>query len=166
MGQERHFAESRSRVNACEAKDLLQTSQQAKYVVETLRKQGYCFLDDYHGEDIARTILSEVKDLHHRQKFTDGQLVSSNGNGSMLNKKIRDDKITWVDGKEENCATISFHMARVNALIRECNGLIEEYDIEHRTKVGFLIINISLYKLLVKSWLVKQHCIFFRYDLI
>ncbi|XP_020600653.1 hypoxia-inducible factor prolyl hydroxylase-like isoform X1 [Orbicella faveolata] len=136
MGQQEHFRDSRPRLNGYEVMDLLQISyhDQAKAVVETLKKQGYCYLDDFHGEDIARKILGEVKELHHRQRFTDGQLVSSNGNGSMLNKKIRDDKIAWIDGKEENCATISFHMARVNALVRECNGLIDEYDIEHRTK--------------------------------
>ena len=136
MGQE-HFRDSRSRLNGYEVVDRIQTyyHDQAKAIVETLKKQGYCYVDDFHGEDTARKILGEVKELHHCQRFTDGQLVSSNGNGSMLNKKIRDDKIAWIDGKEENCATISFHMARVNALVRECNGLIEEYDIEHRTKV-------------------------------
>ncbi|XP_078344309.1 prolyl hydroxylase EGLN3-like isoform X2 [Oculina patagonica] len=131
LGQEGQFTDTRPRVNGYESPGLL---LEAKYVVETLREQGYCYIDDFHGEDTARKILGEVKVLHQREKFTDGQLVSSNGNGSMLNKKIRDDKITWVDGKEENCATISFHMMRVNALIRECNALIEEYDIEHRTK--------------------------------
>lgn len=137
MGQQEHFRDSRSRLNGYELMDRLQIAyhEQAKAIVETLRKQGYCYVDDFHGEDTARKILGEVRELHHRQRFTDGQLVSSNGNGSMLNKKIRDDKIAWIDGKEENCATISFHMARVNALVRECNGLIEEYDIEHRTKV-------------------------------
>lgn len=137
MGQQEHFRDFRSRLNGYDVMDLLQNSyhDQAKFIVETLKKQGYCYLDDFHGEDTATKILGEVKELHHRQRFTDGQLVSSNGNGSMLNKKIRDDKIAWIDGKEENCTTISFHMARVNALVRECNGLIEEYDIEHRTKV-------------------------------
>lgn len=134
MGQEQDFRETR--LNGCTPMDFLQNRfiEQAKYVVETLRKQGYCYLDKFHGEDIALNILSEVKNLHQREKFTDGELVSSNGNGSMLNKKIRDDKIAWIDGKEENCETISFHMTTVNALIRHCNALIEEYDIEHRTK--------------------------------
>lgn len=135
MGQEQDFRETR--LNGCTPMDFLQNRfiEQAKYVVETLRKQGYCYLDKFHGGDIALNILSEVKNLHQREKFTDGELVSSNGNGSMLNKKIRDDKIAWIDGKEENCETISFHMTTVNALIRHCNALIEEYDIEHRTKV-------------------------------
>ena len=132
MGQETQFTDSRCHRHGYEVMNLYQT---AKYVVESLRKRGFCYLDGFHGEDIAMKILGEVKDLHHREKFTDGQLVCSNGNGSVSNKKIRDDKITWVDGKEENCGTISYHMARVNALIRECNGLIEEYEIEHRTKV-------------------------------
>lgn len=136
-GQQEHFRDSRPRLNGYKVMDRQNSyHDQAKYVVETLEKQGYCYVDDFHGEDIARNILAEVKQLHHQKKFTDGQLVSSNGNGSMLNKTIRDDKIAWVDGKEENCATISFHMARVNSLVRECNGLIAEYDIEHRTKVS------------------------------
>lgn len=58
-----------------------------------------------------------------------------NGNGSMLNKKIWDDKIVWIDGKEENCVIILFYMVRVNVLVCECNGFIEEYDIEYRIKV-------------------------------
>lgn len=153
MGQQdEHFRDSTT-MNGYDVMDLLQNkfSDQAKFVVETLRKQGYCYLDDFHGEDTAMKILSEVKDLHQREKFTDGELVSSNGNGSMLNKKIRDDKIAWVDGKEENCETISNHMTTVNALIRQCNGLIEEYDIEHRTKVSVsnhyyeFAVNISVY---------------------
>ncbi|XP_027046171.1 egl nine homolog 1-like isoform X1 [Pocillopora damicornis] len=132
--KEQQFRENR--LNGYTPMDLLQNRffERAEFVVDTLRKQGYCYLDDFHGEDIALKILSEVKNLHHREKFTDGELVSSNGNGSMLNKKIRDDKIAWIDGKEENCQAISHHMTTVNTLIRFCNGLIEEYDIEHRTK--------------------------------
>ena len=80
-----------------------------------------------------------MKSLHQDRKFTDGELVSSNGNGSTLNKKIRDDKIAWIDGKEDNCETISYHMNAVNLLIRHCNALIEEYDIEHRTKVRLFL---------------------------
>lgn len=128
--------EQQFRLNGYTPMDLLPNRffERAEFVVDTLRKQGYCYLDDFHGEDIALKILSEVKNLHQREKFTDGELVSSNGNGSMLNKKIRDDKIAWIDGKEENCQAISHHMTTVNTLIRFCNGLIEEYDIEHRTK--------------------------------
>ena len=110
-------------------------SEQAIRVVATLRKQGYCYIDDFHGETTAKNILNEVKNLHQRQKFTDGELVSSNGNGSTLNKKIRDDKIAWVDGREKHCETISYHMNVVNSLIRKCNEFVEEYEIEHRTKV-------------------------------
>ena len=130
-----------ARMNRYDLMDLLQNSisEQAKSVVSTLRRQGYCYIDDFHGDEIARKILSEVKNLHHRQKFKDGELVSSNGNGSTLNKKVRDDKIAWIDGKEENCETISYHMNVVNALIRQCNGLIDEYEIEHRTKVRVLL---------------------------
>ncbi|XP_074627854.1 prolyl hydroxylase EGLN3-like isoform X2 [Acropora palmata] len=109
-------------------------SEQAIRVVATLRKQGYCYIDDFHGETTAKNILNEVKNLHQRQKFTDGELVSSNGNGSTLNKKIRDDKIAWVDGREKHCETISYHMNVVNSLIRKCNEFVEEYEIEHRTK--------------------------------
>lgn len=134
-GRETHL--NGSRVDRYDVMDLVQNgiSEQATFVVERLRKQGYCYIDNFHGDVVARGILSEVKLLHQRQKFTDGELVSSSGNGSTLNKKIRDDKITWVDGKEENCETISCHMNAVNALIRKCNELIEEYEIEHRTKV-------------------------------
>lgn len=128
-------------MNSYNVMDLVQNSitQQAKSVVETLRDKGYCYIDDFHGDDTARKILSEVKSLHQDHKFTDGELVSSNGNGSTLNKKIRDDKIAWIDGKEDNCETISYHMNAVNLLIRHCNALIEEYDIEHRTKVRLFI---------------------------
>ena len=138
-GRESHFNDSR--VNSHEVVDWLHNSisEQAKSVVETLRKQGFCYVDDFHGEEIAMKILSEVKSLHDRQKFTDGELVSSNGNGSTLNKKIRDDKIAWVDGKEENCETISYHMNAVNSLMRQCNTLIDEYEIEHRTKVRVVL---------------------------
>ena len=137
-GAETYFNDSRmnSGLNSY-VKGLVQNSvwEKAKSVVAALRKQGYYYIDGFHGEDTARKILSEVKSLHQLQRFTDGELVSSNGNGSTLNKKIRDDKIAWVDGSEENCETISYHMTAVNSLIRECNALIDEYDIERRTKV-------------------------------
>ena len=138
--------EQQFRLNGYTPMDLLPNRffERAEFVVDTLRKQGYCYLDDFHGEDIALKILSEVKNLHQREKFTDGELVSSNGNGSMLNKKIRDDKIAWIDGKEENCQAISHHMTTVNTLIRFCNGLIEEYDIEHRTKVRMISLYTAL----------------------
>ena len=96
-------------------------------------------MDDFHGDDIARKILSEVRSLHQDHKFTDGQLVPSNGNGSTLIKKIRDDKIAWIDGKEDNGETLSYHMNAVTLLIRHCNTFIEEYDIEHRTKVRLFL---------------------------
>ena len=117
-------------------RDFLQT--QAEFVVENLYKYGYCIIDNFHGDELSREILSEVKQLDHQGQFHDGQLVASNGNGSTLNKKIREDRITWVEGKEDNCVAISLHMTTVDTLIRHCNGLIKEYDVQHRTKVGKL----------------------------
>lgn len=58
----------------------------------------------------------------------------------MLNKKIWDDKIMWVDGKEKYCEIIFYYMNVVNLLIRKCNELIEEYEIEYWMKVRIVCV--------------------------
>lgn len=116
--------------------NLNQNLHIAKYVVENLNKHGHCVLDNFHGEDIARTILNEVKTLHAYGSFKDGQLQSTTGHGTS-NRKIREDVITWKNGTEDGCDAIAYHMSITDALLQLCNYFIKENEIENRSPVSY-----------------------------
>lgn len=106
----------------------------AESIVHNLKEKGYCILDNFHGSEFGLSVLEEVKSLHEQGLFKDGELVSTNGNGKK-DKKIREDQISWVSGTEQNCQAIARHMTVVDKLIHQCNSLLEDHDIKHRTQV-------------------------------
>lgn len=141
--------------------NLNQNLHIAKYVVDNLNKYGHCILDNFHGDEIAKTILHEVKLLHANGSFKDGQLQSTTGHGTS-NRKIREDVITWKNGTEEGCDAIAYHMSLTDALLQLCNYFIKENEIEHRSPVRkrklfnqykvilCLVLSIVMVKLVVK----------------
>ncbi|CAM4731844.1 unnamed protein product [Leuciscus chuanchicus] len=101
------------------------------YIVPCMNKHGICVVDNFLGDEVGRSILEDVRALYLTGGFTDGQLVSQRSDSS---KDIRGDKITWVEGKEAGCERIAFLMSRMDDLIRHCNGKLDNYRINGRTK--------------------------------
>lgn len=103
----------------------------AEYVIKCLNTYGVCVVDGFLGQSKGQQILDDVQGLHESGKFTRGQLVNSE---SSVNKLIRGDIITWVEGTEPGCANIHFLISAVDAIISTCNGKLDNYDISGRTK--------------------------------
>ncbi|XP_066552604.1 egl nine homolog 1 [Amia ocellicauda] len=102
-----------------------------EYIVPCMNKHGICVVDNFLGEETGLCILEDVKALQQTGRFTDGQLVSQRSDSS---KDIRGDKITWIEGKEPGCEKIAFLMSRMDDLVRHCNGKLDNYKINGRTK--------------------------------
>jgi len=107
------------------------------YIVPCMNKHGICVVDNFLGDEVGHSILEDVQALYMTGGFTDGQLVSQRSDSS---KDIRGDKITWVEGKEAGCERIAFLMSRMDDLIRHCNGKLDNYKINGRTKVSRAVI--------------------------
>ncbi|KAK0146377.1 Egl nine 1 [Merluccius polli] len=103
----------------------------AEYIVPCMNKHGICVVDNFLGAETGACILGDVKALRETGRFTDGQLVSQKSDST---KDIRGDQITWVDGQEPGCEKIRFLMSRMDDLVRHCNGKLENYAINGRTK--------------------------------
>lgn len=108
-----------------------------EYVVKCLHTYGICVIDNFLGETKGLSILSEVKALHNSDKMTSGQLVNrSHGSNA---QRIRDDLITWVDGREPGCSNIQFLISSMDAVILKCTRKLKKCTINGRTKVCFLL---------------------------
>jgi hypoxia-inducible factor (prolyl hydroxylase) len=104
-----------------------------EYVVKCLQTYGICVIDNFLGETKGLSILAEVKGLHNRDKMTSGQLVNrSQGSNT---QRIRDDMITWVDGREIDCSNIQFLISSMDAVILKCTRKLTKCTINGRTKV-------------------------------
>ncbi|XP_032877639.1 egl nine homolog 1 isoform X3 [Amblyraja radiata] len=104
-----------------------------EYIVPCMNKHGICVVDNFLGEETGDSVLREVRELHRRGRFTDGQVVNQKGDSS---RDIRGDQITWIDGKEPGCTQIGILMNNMDDLIRHCNGKLGNYNINGRTKVN------------------------------
>nr|AVE14374.1 HIF-alpha prolyl 4-hydroxylases PHD2A [Crassostrea gigas] len=103
-----------------------------EYVVKCLHTYGICVIDNFLGETKGLSILSEVKALHNTDKMTSGELVNrSHGSNA---QRIRDDLITWVDGREPGCSNIQFLISSMDAVILKCTRKLKKCTINGRTK--------------------------------
>uniref|UniRef100_H3AFL2 MYND-type domain-containing protein n=1 Tax=Latimeria chalumnae TaxID=7897 RepID=H3AFL2_LATCH len=100
-------------------------------IVPCMNKHGICVVDNFLGEETGSSILEEVKTLYQTGRFTDGQLVSQKQDSS---KDIRGDRITWIEGREPGCEKICLLMSSMDDLVRHCDGKLENYKINGRTK--------------------------------
>ena len=94
------------------------------------------------GKERADHVLGEVKDLHTKGLFRDGQVVSRMVRGKARGK-VRGDKTTWVTGQEPGCSHISQLVTIVDSIVALSNkcvnaGRLSDYNIRLRTRVSFL----------------------------
>lgn len=104
-----------------------------EYVVKCLHTYGICVIDNFLGETKGLSILAEVKGLHNMDKMTSGQLVNRSLGSNA--QRIRDDLITWVDGREAGCSNIQFLISSMDAVILKCTRKLKKCTINGRTKV-------------------------------
>ncbi len=113
-------------------------SQICQYVVRDLEKYGICVVDNFMGKDRAEAIYRSVVSMYSSGVFVEGETVSSSLDTT---KKVRSDKITWVDGSENNCANIAHLISTVDTIIMNSirmkgNGQLGQRTIGGRTKVS------------------------------
>lgn len=113
-------------------------SQICQYVVRDLEKYGICVVDNFMGKDRAEAIYRSVVSMYSSGVFVEGETVSSSLDTS---KKVRSDKITWVDGSENNCVNIAHLISTVDTIIMNSirmkgNGQLGQRTIGGRTKVS------------------------------
>lgn len=104
----------------------------ADYVVNSLKNYGLCVVDKFMGEKRGTQILDEAQRMYSNGEFQEGQLASNVDNSQ---KKVRGDKIMWIEKHDKDCVSISMLIARLDALILACAGRLEPYFINGRTKV-------------------------------
>uniref|UniRef100_T1IPR5 hypoxia-inducible factor-proline dioxygenase n=1 Tax=Strigamia maritima TaxID=126957 RepID=T1IPR5_STRMM len=114
-----------------------QCQQMCDQIINDLNMYGICVIDKFLGEELGSAILGEVCDMYRSGVFKDGQLVSHKVKDSSTT--IRGDKITWVDGSEQDCAHIGDLISIVDSLIALCknranNGELGKHNIGERTK--------------------------------
>jgi hypoxia-inducible factor (prolyl hydroxylase) len=114
----------------------------ADFVCSELNGSGFCVLNDFLSQNTGKEILCEVKTLDESGTFKDGQLsggvTASENDEKLTEKRIRGDKITWIEGHESGVTHISELMQRVDSLVMQCNGASKKlggYDIQGRTKM-------------------------------
>lgn len=101
------------------------------YIVPCMTYYGICVKDHFLGEALGSRVFEEVQMLNRSGKFRDGQLVSQR---TIPSKNIRGDQIAWVEGKEPGCENIGALMSKIDEVIMHCNGKMENYVINGRTK--------------------------------
>ncbi|XP_048733206.2 egl nine homolog 1-like isoform X3 [Ostrea edulis] len=103
-----------------------------EYVVKCLQTYGICVIDNFLGETKGLSILAEVKELHDKDKMTSGELINRSQRSNT--QRIRDDMITWVDGREIDCSNIQFLISSMDAVILKCTRKLTKCTINGRTK--------------------------------
>ena len=130
----------------------------AEYVVKSLHKYGLCVIDNFLGETKCTQILGEVLQLDSAGLMTAGQLC--NPKNIEIATKIREDKIAWIEKGDIGHRNISYLIGRLDALIMQCNGRLQQYDISGRTKVRFIHLMFCSLFTITHICIVSDHNIF------
>ncbi|NP_001106325.1 egl-9 family hypoxia-inducible factor 3 L homeolog isoform X1 [Xenopus laevis] len=101
-------------------------------VVPRLLSSGFCYLDNFLGEDIGSRVLDKVRNMHQDGALKDGQLA---GHLQGVSKKhLRGDKIAWVSGTEEGCEPIGLVLSVIDRLVVLCGNRLGQYYVKERSK--------------------------------
>ena len=135
----------------------------ANHIAKYLRQDSHCVVNDLLPVNAARAIHGEVEKLHERGSFIDGPLSggksSSEDSKIYSEKKIRSDKITWLQGTEDeypNICRLMQHMDSIAQMLKGCQQIQDECHVFGRTKVSyFLCFKGGLYKLFNRPFKVE-----------
>ena len=111
----------------------------ADYVVTCLNNYGMCVVDKFLGDTSAGQILNEVSFLNDSNLMQDGQIAHHMAS----EKKIRGDKITWIEKGDKQCPNISALIHRLDSLMLSCNSKLTRYDINGRTRVSLFSTHVT-----------------------
>lgn len=113
----------------------------AKCVSISLKENYFSVINDIFEDEKSLDILNEVKQLHSSGVFQDGQLSggksASDDEQKFIEKRIRGDQITWLEGNEKHVPNIVKLIEFVDSLVISCLGLpdgLSRYHIEGRAK--------------------------------
>lgn len=113
----------------------------AAFVCSSLKEEYISVIDDLFEDEEAINILDDVKKLHTSGIFQEGQLsggkTASDDGQKFIEKRIRGDEITWLEGNEKYVPNIVKLIQSVDSLIISCSefpGGLNCYHIEGRAK--------------------------------
>lgn len=105
-----------------------------EHVVPALLERGYFYMDNFLGEAVGRTVLTQVKQIHRSGALSAGQLA---GRGSgVCRRRIRGDKIAWRSGTERGAEAIAFLLKQTDKLVSLCTGRLGKNTVRERSKVS------------------------------
>ena len=111
----------------------------ADYVVQCLKDYGLCVLDNFMGQSRGNEIVNEACTLYSQGRMKEGQIASDHEVKSVASKKVREDKIAWVEKGDKAYINIGYLIGRLDALMLQLNGRFENCNINGRTKVIILL---------------------------
>lgn len=120
----------------------------SRQLIEHMTQFGICVIDNFLGYQKGRAIYEEVEELYSSREYSKGGLVSDRliNNGNNLNSTtdpgaIRNDRVIWVDGKEDNCCEINNLIQTLSSVVINSstwslysNNELDKIVINKRTK--------------------------------
>ena len=113
----------------------------AAFLCSSLKEEYISVVDDLFEDEEAINILEDVKKLHTSGIFQEGQLsggkTASDDEQKFVEKRIRGDEITWLEGNEKHVPNIVKLIEFVDSLVISCSELpggLNGYQIEGRAK--------------------------------
>ncbi|XP_067941827.1 prolyl hydroxylase EGLN3-like [Watersipora subatra] len=110
----------------------------ADTLISCLNKYGIAVVDKLLGLELGEKILEEAMLLHDRHLMHDGQTIAPTAEGEssegQTRTKYRLDKISWVDGLEEDCLNIGTLVTLIDSIMQHVGAKLTQYNVKGRTK--------------------------------
>ncbi|WAR18974.1 EGLN1-like protein [Mya arenaria] len=111
----------------------------ANIAMNTLNHKGYCVIDGLFAKKHLSNAQTDINKCMDSNRFRAGQLNGGRTSGEedklVVNAEIRNDKIMWLEGNEEDMPGICRIVSKMDDIITEMNHfLVNKYDISGRTK--------------------------------
>lgn len=121
----------------------------SRQLIEHMTQFGICVIDNFLGIDKGRAIFNEVEQLYSSKKYSNGSLVNDrfaynkndNSSSSADPGAIRNDRVIWVNGKEQFCSQINNLIQTLSSVITNSSTLslysnneLDKIVINKRTK--------------------------------
>lgn len=115
----------------------------AKLAVEHLNLNGYCVIDGLFTDRVINKALRDMHKCEESGYFKTGMLAGGRTSGEddkkVVNAGIRNDRIVWVEGTEDDTPGIRDVMTKLDNILVEFNELLDGiYYLTNRTKVDCL----------------------------
>lgn len=116
-----------------------------RQLIDHMNKFGICVIDNFLGSLRGDMVFKEVKQLYSGGQYMNGRLVSdrlaNDRNSNTDPGAIRNDRVIWVDGNEDNCSEINNLIQTLSSVITNSsrlslysNNQLDKVVINRRTK--------------------------------